>query len=391
LAALLAIPILAEDSDMFRPYIQVRSAAFNEYWGEGDGWGLSLGANVNSYVGFELAFDAFQETVESPALGAVSEIAISHLTPEIRLRYPLGQSKRWVPYVYAGPGVTFLTLNDQKPPGYHHDIEGNGTRFSAVFGGGLEYFVADNVTFSIEGRYQWVQNNPITIDGASQDGNFSAPLLMFGIRAYFREVHHHPLIEKEAEEPIRVYGGVRYGSSILMDSRLNKDLKLEPLVNALGGTGNQVGSVLIGADIVPHFGIELSGNYNEYTLSSDTYGRLGKYANYTIMPAGRWHWLFLDGKLSPFVSLGLGATYAEFSHQKADAEHLQVDTKGIYPSVDLGTGAEYFIARNLSFSAEAHYLTSWNHKFEINGVDNGRGSFSALNLMLGMRFYLMER
>ncbi|HEV8541450.1 MAG TPA: hypothetical protein VGR78_03575, partial [Verrucomicrobiae bacterium] len=88
LGALSAIPALAEDSDMFRPYIQVRSAAFNEYWGERDGWGLSLGANVNSYLGFELAFDAFQETVDSPSLGPVSEIAISHLNPEIRLRYP---------------------------------------------------------------------------------------------------------------------------------------------------------------------------------------------------------------------------------------------------------------------------------------------------------------
>jgi outer membrane protein W len=386
---LAASSLRAEDSAMFRPYIQARSAAFNENWGQRDGWGLSLGANLNYHFGIEVAFDTFQQTVSVPQLGAISEVAIQHLTPEFRFRYPLGDG-RWVPYFIAGPGVTFLTINDSKPPAWGHDIKGNATKFSAVVGLGLEYFVADNVTFSIEGKYEWVQNDPIYVDGVRHDKDFSAPLLMFGIRAYFREVRHHPLISQQ-ESVARIYGGFRYGTSILLDQRLNKTLRMEPVVNALGGIGNQAGSVLIGGQISQNFSLELSGNYNEYTLTSDTLGRLGKYANYTILPSARWHWLLLDGKLAPFVSAGLGLTYGEFAHAKSDSEDLTIHGKGFYPAAKIGTGAEYFIARNLSFSAETYYFTSWEHKIQINGVETGPGSYSALELLLGMRFYLYER
>lgn len=382
--------VQAEDSEMFRPFVQIRSAAFNENWGERDGWGLSLGANLDYHFGLELAFDTFQETVEAPKLGAVAEMSIQHLTPQIRIRYPLGDG-RWVPYLLAGPGLTFLTLNDGKPEGFGHDIKGNTTQFSAVFGIGLEYYVADNITFSIEGKYEWVKDTPIYVDGVRHDMDFSAALIMFGVRAYLFENHHRPLIEKTEDSPIRIYGGARYGSSVLLDRRLNKNLRLEPLVNALGGEGNIAGSVLVGADIKSHFGLELSGNYNEYTLASDTYGRLGKYANYTLIPAARWHWLFLDGRLSPFVSGGVGMTYGEFSHPKSDAAGLTIDARRFYPTAEVGGGAEYFVARNLSFGAEAYYFTSWNHKILINGVDSGRGSYSAMQMLLSMRFYLAER
>ena len=55
----------------------------------------------------------------------------------------------------------------------------------------------------------------------------------------------------------------------------------------------------------------------------------------------------------------------------------------------LGPGEDGF-ARNISVSAESHYLTSWDHKITIDGQDDGRGTFGALNLYLAMRFYLTE-
>jgi hypothetical protein len=98
-----------------------------------------------------------------------------------------------------------------------------------------------------------------------------------------------------------------------------------------------------------------------------------------------------DGKLAPFVSAGAGVTYSELNDVKVPSENLFIDTpKGVYPAADVGAGAEYFFARNLSASVEAHYVTSWNHKIPINHMDDGRGSFSALNLYLGLRFYLTE-
>jgi opacity protein-like surface antigen len=313
-----------------------------------------------------------------------------NLTPQIRLRYPLGNG-RWVPYVFAGPGVTFLQLNDRKDPVFHKNVEGDGTLLSGVFGAGLEYYIADNVSFSIEGKYALVQSRDVTVDGASRDVDVSTPLVMFGVRAYFRENHKHPLIEPQEHAPTRFYGGFRYGASLLADRRLNSDLRLEPVAAALGGEGNQAGSVLAGVDIGNHWGIELAANYAEYNLASDTFGVIGEYATYTILPQVRWHWLLMDGRLSPFVSAGAGITYAEFNDRKPPGEFVKIDSKGIYPAADIGAGVEYFIARNLSFSTEAHYTASWNHKIPINDVDSGSGSFGAANLYLGMRFYFGER
>jgi opacity protein-like surface antigen len=380
----------AEDSESLRPYLQLRSAAFNETWGVQDGWGLGIGANLNYYVGFQLDFDAYERKVKWPGLDQIFENSVMSLTPEIRLRYPLAGGK-WVPYVFAGPGVTFFQFNDRKDPVFHKEVHGDSTQFSAMFGAGIEYYVADNISFSIEGKYNWINRDPVTVDGERRNIDYSSPLVMFGVRAYFRENHHHPLLqETDKEFPDRFWMGFRYGSSILLDNRMNKDLRLEPVAAALGDTGNQAGSFLLGYNWGKHWSLGLAANYAEYNLASDRYGVIGEYANYMILPEARYRWTLLDGKLSPFVSAGFGIDYSEFNDRKAPGENLKIDSKGIYPAADVGVGAEYFFARNISVSAESHHTTSWNHKIPINGVDEGRGSFSALNLYLGLRFYLIE-
>ena len=261
-----------------------------------------------------------------------------------------------------------------------------------MFGGGLEYYFADNISFSIEAKYNWINRDTVTVDGERRDPDYSSALVMFGIRAYFRENHHQPLVqENDQDVPNRFWLGFRYGSSILLDNRLNADLRLEPLAAALGDTGNEAASfVQLGYNVGEHWGFGLNLNYAEYNLASDHYGVVGEYATFTLLPEVRWRWTFLDGKLSPFVGAGVGITYCEFNDRKPPGEGLKIDGKGTYPTADIGAGAEYFFARNLSVSAESHYMTSWNHKISINGADHGRGSFSALNLYLGLKFYLAE-
>ncbi len=380
---------LAEDSDTFRPYLQLRSGAL-ELSGVQDAWGAALGANLNRYIGIQLDFDAYERRVNWPGLGQITEDSILSLTPEIRVRYPLGNG-RWVPYAYAGPGVTFFQLNDRKNPAYHRDLHGDSTQLSAMVGAGLEYYVADNISFSIEGKYNWINSAPVTLDGEERHMNYSSPLIMFGVRAYFRENHHRELMqETEPQFPSRFWGGFRYGSSILLDNRLNKDLRFLPVAAALGGLGNQAGSFLLGYNFGAHWGVGMAANYAEYDLASDRYGVLGEYSNFTILPEVRWHWTILDGKLSPFISAGAGVTYSEFNDAKTASENLHLNSNGIYPTADLGIGAEYFFFRNISVSAESHYMASWNHKIPVHGIDNGPGSYSALNLYLGLRFYLTE-
>ncbi len=380
----------AEDSEKFRPYLQLRSAAFNEAWDVKDGWGLGVGANINKYFGFQLDFDAYEREVDWSGLGTIFENSVMSITPELRVRYPIGNG-RWVPYAFVGPGVTFFQFNDRKDPAFHREVDGNSTQFSVMAGAGLEYYVADNISFSIEGKYNWIQSYDVSVDGERRNMDFSSPIVMFGVRAYFRENHHRPLlIETENDFPSRFWGGFRYGASILLDNKLNKDLHLEPVAAALGETGNQAGSFLLGYNFGKHWGVGFAANFAEYDIASDRYGTFGEYSTYTLLPEGRYHWTLMDGKLSPFVSAGIGMTYSEFNDRKPPGENLHIDGKGFYPAADVGVGAEYFFARNISVSAESHYMTSWDHKVTIEGQDDGRGSFSALNLYLAMRFYLTE-
>jgi hypothetical protein len=332
----------------------------------------------------ELAVDEYENVVEDSNLGDIFEQSIINLTPQFRLRYPIGEA-RWVPYIFAGPGVTFLHLNDRKPPAFHRQVESEEVQFSAVFGGGIEYFVADNITFNIEGKYALIGRNTLTVDGVERQVDYSSPLLMFGIRAYFRENHKTKLIKKDEDINGRFYGGVRYGSSILTDGRLNPELKLESMPS------NPSGTVLVGWDFGEHFGIEVSGGFAEYVLASDRYpGEIGEYSCYTLLPQARWRWLFLDGKLSPFVTVGGGIMYSEFNDRRPGGEFVDIEAKGMYPAVIGSGGVECYLARNLSLSVEAQHVTSWRHRFKIQNEELERGSFSALNIYLGMRFYLSE-
>jgi opacity protein-like surface antigen len=379
----------AEDAGTFRPYLQLRSGAI-EISGVQDAWGLAVGANLNSYLGFQLDFDAFERRVNWPDLGQIGEESLLTLTPEVRVRYPLWNG-RLVPYFFGGPGVTFLQFNDRKEPVYHRDVNGDSTQFSAVAGVGLEYFVADNISFSLEGKYDWVSSARVNLDGERRSVNYSSGLIMLGVRAYFIENHHRTLLMESAPDyPNRFWGGFRYGSSVLVDKRLNKELHFEPVAAALGGSGNQAGSFLLGYNAGKHWGFGLAGNYAEYDLVSDKLGAIGEYSNFSVIPEARYHWTLWDGKLSPFVSAGVGISYSEFNDAKTASQGLHINANGIYPAANLGGGAEYFFARNLSVSAETHYATYWGHKIPINGVDLGSGSFSALNFYLGLRFYLTE-
>ena len=92
-AAVAATNLHSEDADRYRPYFKFHSGDIEPLWGVDDHWSLGLGANLNRYVGVELAFDYYlRDWGENPDLNEpadVGEASSYHLIPEIRLRYPL--------------------------------------------------------------------------------------------------------------------------------------------------------------------------------------------------------------------------------------------------------------------------------------------------------------
>lgn len=98
---LAALPVTAHDGDEPRAYLGVRGFGSNPGTHVRDYWGLSVGGNVNRYLGGELSGDLFERRLKVQGFGSVGEYAVTAIVPQIRVRYPLLDGKL-TPYAVAG-------------------------------------------------------------------------------------------------------------------------------------------------------------------------------------------------------------------------------------------------------------------------------------------------
>lgn len=387
-ALALANPSRAADADHWRPYLRFHSGDVAPLWGVDDLWSFGLGANFNRIAGGELALDYFEREIEDASGRRLGEVAAWNFVPELRLRKPLLEG-RLVPYVIGGIGPALLQFNDRKRGARGRQIDIEDYTFTVAAGGGMEYFIADNVAFGVEGKYLWI--NPIdgTVDGRSTRVDLSSALFTFGLRIFFDENEPQPRIQPGEPSPWRFYFGVRVGGAILTDDEWTSDVKLTPEGNAVGGTVNQTGALLLGVDFRSGWGIELAADYLEQCIRVNGLGTVGEYSMGTIIPYLRLRRPLGDGRWQPYVVAGAGAAYAEFNDSKT-VVGSNVDASGFYPAVGVGGGIEYFVARNFSFSLDARWLYTWDHKIKIENGGQKTGDISAFLVGAGFRVYLFE-
>lgn len=387
LATLLVTSGLAEDADRFRPYMRFHSGDIAPLWDVDDHWSFGLGANFNRYLGAELALDFFERDYDYDSIGTLGEVSVWSLMPELRLRRPMFGDKL-VPYLIAGIGPSFHQINDFKQSARGHEVDIEGYTWGVAAGGGIEYFIADNVTFGIEAKYMWFDPIRGKVDGDSVNVDVSSPTFTFGLRVYFDENEPRPLVSLEENAPNRFYFGVRVGGAILTDDKLSSGVELNPEGAAWLDAINQTGGLVLGADFGPRLGVELSIDSFEPNLSSD-FGSLGEYGMGIAVPQLRYRLPTGHPRISPYLMAGVGLTYAEFNDARAGSD-IDVDAKGIYPTLRAGGGLEYFVVRNFSFNADAAWIYSWGHDFEVSGLPKGQGDFSAIQVTLGFRVYLFD-
>ncbi len=388
LLTLLASTVRAEDSDHFRPYLLIRRGEFNYLWGMQDAWGLGAGLNLSRHWGLELGVDNWDDSLKDPYLGTIGEQGIGAATVQARFRYPLFRD-RFVPYVIAGVGGALYQFNDRKENGFGHDIDTDGYGFVATFGGGLDYFIADNIALNLEGKYLAFDPIEISVDGRSYDYDASNFAATIGLRVFLRENEPKPMAETDEKVPTRLYLGAHLGGSFLTDGSWASGVSLTSESQAWGGVFNQHQGMILGANFGESWGIELDAGGGEYTAEADGIGGLSEYAYAGVVPHLRLRWPMSDGRWVPFVRAGAGICYAEDNDVKPGVEGHDWKATGIYPALSVGGGIEYFIARNISFSAETRWFYTWGHEFELDGR-KGSGDFSNLQLLLGMRLYLIE-
>lgn len=378
----------AEDADRARWYLHFRSGEFNTVWDVLDFWGFSIGMNFDQNWGAELAGDVWEKTVEVDGNGRIGEMSINTMMPQLRFRLPMWDD-RLVPYAVIGGGPVFFQFNDQQDSGIGRSIDSEGWRVGATAGLGIEYFLADNITFALEGKYSWLDKMDVTVDGVTYQEDYSSFLATFGLRIYFDENHPRVLAEQEEDIPGRFSMGFRYGGSILTDDTFSEGITLNPEASAYGRVLNQYPSLTLGWNWGEHWGVDIFIGGGEQRLEFAGLGNLSEYAVVAGMPQLRYRWPIDGGRWVPYAMLGAGVTYAEINDAQITGSVASLSGKGVYPAVAAGGGIEYFVTRNFSITGDLWWLYTWDHKLTVNNVDY-RGDFSTLQIQFGFRAYLFD-
>ncbi len=378
--------IYAEDSDRPRGYFRFSSGDIEPLWDVDDHWSLGLGLNFNRYLGAELAFDYYLKDWGKPE--PLGEASSYHLLPELRLRYPLFRD-RLVPYLIAGIGPSWIQGKDVYSSAFNKTVSLEGFTFGVAAGAGIEYFIADNVTFDIEGRYLWVNRIDGKVNGEAQPVDVSAALFTFGLRVYFSENEPRPFLTQEKEAESRFYFGVRAGADFLTDDRWVSGVRLRPEQAAWGKVASQTGGLLVGVDLGRNFGFELAGDHVNHLIEVDGLGNVAEYgqgwvlANFRLrFPYQRW---------VPYVYAGAGIVYGEFKDYQPASTGLSLEGDRLHPAINVGAGTEYFITRNFSLNVDARWAYTWDHEFGIgNSLPTTSGDYSFFAATIGFRVYLFN-
>ena len=383
-------PARAEDSDRVRYYLDIRGGESNPLVKAEDHVGFSLGVNFGLHLGAELAADLYEIKLKTPGIGQIGEYGIIAIAPQFRVRYPLF-GRRLVPYVFAGAGVAIGQFNDRKPPGFGLAVDADTAVPIGVVGGGIEYFVADNIAVGLEGKYIAAGNQSYTVDGVRQTQNISTGLFTLGLRMFYPELAPKPLAESEASPPVRFYFGVRAGGAVLLDDQIFPTLGTTPEPPAYGGTVNTMFGVAGGVNWGRYWGAEVSLEGFETQLTIPGLGTIGEYAVYAALPQFRFRYPLMNGVLQPYVLGGVGVGYAEYNDRKPHGANVKVSgTEDYTLAASVGAGVDYFVMRNIAVALETKFVTVRDQSIKINDGPTQKGNINAFFFSLGLRIFLGE-
>ena len=388
IVALSAAPARAQDSDDSRYYLHLRGHGSSPFTDVHDLLGASVGVNFNRYWGVEFAVDGFERRLERNGR-EFGEYLVAPLVPQVRFRYPVFDG-RLTPYVLAGVGAAFTQFNDRKAPAFGVSVDTPASTVVGVLGGGVEYFLADNVAAGVEIKYLIAGDQTIRINGVSRSEDLDSLYTAFGLRLFFPEHKRAAPIEAPDGIPGRFYIGIQAGLALLTDADSMPGVELRPEPAALGGSGNYFIGAVIGADLGRHFGFELMGGGYEVRLHVPGRGSVGEEAIYTIIPQVRARYPLLNGRLSPYAIAGVGAGYAEFNDRKPPGVGLDIDATSWGVAATVGAGLEYLVASNIGAAVEARYLTSRGHTIKIADGRTESAHIDAVLLTVGLRVYLFD-
>ncbi len=373
------------------PYVHMRSGEFDTVWGVQDMWGFGIGADLTRHVGLELAFDTYEKDFD-PFGTKLGEQSLLSLVPQVRLRLPLAND-RVVPYVVVGAGIGWYDFNDPTRDGYGKNVDDQGNELVVTAGVGIDLFINKHVAFNLEGKYIWLDDLNISVDGTPGTFELADFVGTFGFRAYLEDAEALALFDAIDEPPIRLYFGAAFGGGVITDGNWIPGVELVPEMASLGSIGQSV-ELALGANFGRHLSVEIPADYYESVIELNNLagvnGGVGEYSTYAVIPNLRFRWPIKDGRIVPYLMAGFGATYGEVNDRFDNGNNVPVDSKGFAPAFAAGGGIEYFFNREVSLFGQVKYIQSWDNKIEVNHAGEQKGDLSWLHFQIGFRLSLLH-
>lgn len=374
----------AEDSDLRRYYFGFRFGEFTPGLLKAhDLAGGSIGMNLDRYFGFELSLDSYETKV-----GEVGEMSVLGLVPQARLRYPLFED-RLTPYLLAGVGLAVTQANDARAS---IDWRGgkNGVQVMGSAGGGVEYFIADNIAFGLEGKYLASGDVDYTTGGQQDSINISSGVVTLGLRVFYPELHPGEDAEVAAKSPVRFYAGLRTGGALLINQEPFDGVETSSEQPVFGSNFSQLVGATVGATIGRYAAVEMTLDNYELRMALPDLGGIGEYAVFPIAVQGRLRWPLLDDMLEPYALGGVGGEYAQLNDRTEAGNSLALSARDLSLMGVLGAGIEYRVMSNVSIGGEAKYVISRGHEFQIGDQPALQGNFDSFMLAVGVRIFLFN-
>ncbi len=359
--------------------------------GRGDLYAASVGVDLGRFTSAELAFNGSEYGISSSELGSVGEWAAYTFIPALRLRYPLVRD-RLVPHVVGGIGVGWSEFNDRRTDRLQAGAEPS---LAGFIGGGLEYFIARNLTVGVDAKYQFLDRQ-IGIDGEGTDAATRALLLAATLRASFPETPPAGFesVEWREVDPygLRVYMALRFGVRLYSSDGFGPGAVKGGAVFAGPGTSaakEQTNSGSVGLGINRYLAFEVAAETHDFPVHADLGDvKLAEYGTWNVLGQILGRYPVARGRLVPYALLGLGFSKSDINDRTLEngVEGPELNGGGWGSVWAAGLGIDYVLASNVALVGELKYLNGKSPS-DVDGADV-EVDISAFLPSLGFRVYL---
>jgi len=333
------------------------------------GLGGGAGYNIDPHWGVELQVNGTDPWVRSESLGVIDRISVITFVPAVRYRWAL-EDGRLMPYLTGGVGFSQNDIHGFFKP-YAHTSTASTTVVGSL-SAGLDYFISENVAAGVEFRYlihpdqdaEVTYQNPHTghITRFSDSLNLTSVSLLGHLRFFpgqqasadgvertFFFADHGPFDTDE----LRGYVAGLFGYEYIFDTNVGVGVHARDK----GGDANLTKGGAIGLNFDGHWGAEVQLLSTMLNIRMNTGPRFAKLDVFEVVPAVRYRYPLLGGRLVPFLMGGVGISALDTNEQRPLTEtrggkqvivfpHFDTDSPAIVGMI--GAGIEYFLNHHLS-------------------------------------------